>query len=82
MLNMEEIRIGKKSKGDYISAILFAFQENHSEVVVSGVGTRVSKTYNVTNQVTQLLQDVKSTDSESLALLKTSNFSLEKQFFL
>lgn len=62
---MEEIRIGKKNKGDYISAILFAFQEGHSKVIVSGLGSRVSKVYNVTGQVTEVLPDVDSTDSKS-----------------
>jgi len=62
---MEEIRIGKKSKGKYISSVLFGFQEGHSKVVVSALGTRVSKAYEVTDQVTQLLRDVELANSES-----------------
>lgn len=62
---MEEIRIGKKSKGEYISAVFYAFQNNHNSVVVSGLGKKVSKTFDVCDQVTQFLADVISSNSES-----------------
>ncbi|KXA90264.1 hypothetical protein AKJ62_01280 [candidate division MSBL1 archaeon SCGC-AAA259D14] len=62
---MEEIRIGQKSKGKYLSAVFYAFQNNHSRVVVSGLGKKVSKAFDVCEEVTNLLKDVHSSKSES-----------------
>lgn len=61
---MEEIRIGKKSKGEYISAILWAFRNSHDSVIVAGLGTCVSKTFNIVEDVVEALDDVNRVDTE------------------
>lgn len=61
---MEEIRIGEKSIGEYISAILYAFRNNHETVIVAGLGTRVSKAFNIAELASEAL-NAEQTDTET-----------------
>ncbi|KXB00228.1 hypothetical protein AKJ40_01660 [candidate division MSBL1 archaeon SCGC-AAA259M10] len=62
---MEEIRIGEKSKGEYISAVLWAFRNSHDSVVVAGLGTRISKSFDIVGEVVETLDNVEKKNSET-----------------
>lgn len=53
---IEEIKIGKKSQGTYLNAILFSFRHNHDQVVVAGLGSQVAKAFDVSERAAEVLE--------------------------
>ncbi|KXA93911.1 hypothetical protein AKJ66_00440 [candidate division MSBL1 archaeon SCGC-AAA259E22] len=61
---VKEIRIGKKSKGSYVSAVLYAFNHGKNPVIVAGLGGQVPKTFDVAEIIGNMLDKVDSVDTE------------------
>lgn len=62
----KEIRIGKKSKGAYVSAVLYAFNNGQNSVVVAGLGGQVSKTVDVADKVENMMDVVQMGNEQFL----------------
>lgn len=61
----KEIRIGKKSKGSYVSAVLYAFNHNKEPIVIAGLGGQTSKAFDVAEKVTNTLENVHEVKTET-----------------
>lgn len=76
----KEIRIGKKSKGSYVSAVLYAFNHGKNPVVVAGLGGQTSKAFDVAEKVENTL-DVDEVNTETFTKdgLQGIRITLEKE---
>lgn len=61
----EIIRIGSKSKGRYLSAIVHAFKHGHESVTISGLGTRVSKSFDIADQAVNSIEEIENANTET-----------------
>lgn len=61
----KEIRIGKKDKGSYISAVLYAFNHDENPVVVAALGGQVPKAFDVAEKVGEVLDEVSEVKTET-----------------
>lgn len=57
----QEIKVGKKPKSKYIHACLFAFDNGHDAVTIAGLGSQISKAFDVAEKVCEIL-DVSEAD--------------------
>lgn len=61
----QEVRVGKKSKSEYVSSCLYAFDNSDdNEVVVAGLGGQLSKALDVAEDVEEI-KNVTQTEKES-----------------
>jgi len=60
----KEIRIGKKSKGSYVSAVLYSFSHGHNPVIIAGLGGQTSKAFDVAEKVENTLDNISEVDNE------------------
>lgn len=78
---MEEIKIGKKNKSEYVSAVLFAFHDGNNSVLVAALGRQNSKALEVAESVQKFLNNVSVTNSETFKVNEKTGIriTLEKE---
>lgn len=52
-----KIKIGKKSKGEYISAILYSINQRDNSIVVAGLGSQTGKAIDASEEAVQLSEE-------------------------
>lgn len=61
---MEEIKIGNKPKNEYVSACLFSFNNGHNKIMISGLGKQVSKAFDISERLCEVLENVREVETE------------------
>lgn len=77
----KEIRIGKKSNGSYVSAVLYSFNHGHNPVIIAGLGGQTSKAFDVAEKVENTIENVSEVDNEIFSKdgLQGVRIKLEKE---